>query len=104
MTIHTISGLPRSGSTLLCNVLNQNPRFNASSTSELPAFLSSITHQWTNSIDVKNELNMDKEKTEEKMLRTMRAYTNAWLHSDKEVVFEASAGVAVIVSVLFSPI
>jgi sulfotransferase len=32
-TFHFISGLPRSGSTLLCNVLAQNPRFHATHTS-----------------------------------------------------------------------
>src|ERR1700710_2714013 len=31
--LHLISGLPRSGSTLLCAILRQNPRFNAAMTS-----------------------------------------------------------------------
>jgi sulfotransferase len=89
---NVITGLPRAGSTLLCNVLNQNPLFKASSTSELPRFLSTITHDWTTSLDVKNELNRDKEMTEDKMLRTMRAYVNAWYEGDKEVVFDKSRG------------
>ena len=33
--IHFISGLPRSGSTLLAGILRQNPRFNAGMTSPL---------------------------------------------------------------------
>ena len=28
-----VAGMPRSGSTLLCNILNQNPRFHATATS-----------------------------------------------------------------------
>ncbi len=89
--MHVITGLPRSGSTLLCNILNQNPGFLATSTSELPMFLSQITHSWTGSIDVKNELNRDREATEQKMLRTMRAYVEAWHKSDK-LVFDKSRG------------
>ena len=89
--MHVITGLPRSGSTLLCNILNQNPGFLATSTSELPMFLSQITHSWTGSIDVKNELNRDREATERKMLRTMRAYVEAWHKSDK-LVFDKSRG------------
>jgi len=54
-------------------------------------FLSTITHSWTNSIDVKNELNLDREGTEAKMLRTMRAYVEAWHQSDK-LVFDKSRG------------
>lgn len=89
--INVITGLPRAGSTLLCNILNQNPRFLATSTSELPLFLSRITHSWTGSIDVKNELNRDREATEDKMVRTMRAYVEAWHKSDK-LVFDKSRG------------
>jgi len=89
--INVITGLPRAGSTLLCNILNQNPKLYATSTSELPLFLSQITKAWTNSVDVKNELNIDRKKTEDKMERTMRAYIEAWHKSDK-LVFDKSRG------------
>lgn len=39
---HFISGLPRSGSTLLSTILNQNPRFNASISSPLARFVRSV--------------------------------------------------------------
>lgn len=41
-----IAGLPRSGSTLLCNILNQNPRFHATSTSGILDIVLSIRNQW----------------------------------------------------------
>ncbi|MDR6412893.1 sulfotransferase family protein [Paraburkholderia terricola] len=41
---HFISGLPRSGSTLLCALLRQNPRFRAAMTSPV-AMLASTLHQ-----------------------------------------------------------
>ena len=47
-TIHMIAGLPRSGSTLLCNILNQNPRFHATSTSGILDIVLAIRNQWEN--------------------------------------------------------
>lgn len=46
--IHFIAGLPRSGSTLLCNILNQNPRFHATSTSGILDIVLAIRNQWEN--------------------------------------------------------
>ena len=42
MSIHFISGLPRSGSTLLCAVLRQNPRFQASVTSPIASLYNAL--------------------------------------------------------------
>lgn len=45
-TIHVIAGLPRSGSTLLANILAQNPRFEATATSAILAIILNIREQW----------------------------------------------------------
>ena len=42
---HFISGLPRSGSTLLSAILNQNPRFHAGVSSPVASFFSSLVSQ-----------------------------------------------------------
>lgn len=47
-TIHFVAGLPRSGSTLLCNILNQNPEFTATSTSGILDIILAIRNQWEN--------------------------------------------------------
>lgn len=44
-TVHAISGLPRSGSTLLSALLRQNPRFHASMTSPVVALCSAMHHK-----------------------------------------------------------
>lgn len=44
---HFVSGIPRSGSTLLCNILAQNPRFFATPTSGLCPLLFSLQHAWS---------------------------------------------------------
>jgi len=45
-TLHFLSGLPRSGSTLLANILCQNPRFHVTPTSGLAHVLSIVRNQW----------------------------------------------------------
>src|SRR5688500_11766121 len=45
-TFHFISGLPRSGSTLLANILAQNPRFETTATSSILGIIINIRDQW----------------------------------------------------------
>jgi len=94
MKLHVIAGLPRAGSTLLCNVLNQNPRFWSTSTSAMPGMLGTISNFWSNSIEVKNLLEKEKDKTDLRMLNSMRSFVNEWHRRDdgKEVIFDKSRG------------
>lgn len=75
--MNVIGGLPRSGSTLFCNILNQNPKFFASSTSILPMILANFSSTCSGSIEVRAELR-DREKTENKILRVARAICYQW--------------------------
>jgi sulfotransferase len=45
-TFHFISGLPRSGSTLLANILAQNPRFETTASSAILGIIMNIREQW----------------------------------------------------------
>lgn len=45
-TIYFVAGLPRSGSTLLCNLLMQNPRFHATGTSGLAEVVRGVRDGW----------------------------------------------------------
>lgn len=93
MKLHVISGLPRSGSTLLCNVLNQNPRFFASSTSFLLPIVNSIITAWSNSVEIKNLLDKEKDKTEDRMDSSLKSFIETWYEvENKEVVFDKSRG------------
>ena len=47
-TIHFVAGLPRSGSTLLCNILNQNPLCWAGPTSGIIEIMLAVRNQWEN--------------------------------------------------------
>jgi sulfotransferase len=46
--IHFISGLPRSGSTLLCAILKQNPRFHAGVTSPVVSLVKEVLQKMSN--------------------------------------------------------
>jgi len=92
--MHVITGLPRSGSTLLCNILNQNPKFWATSTSILPQMVNNLVSQWSTSLEAKNLLATDREGTEDRILRSLRSFCNAWHKrtDGREVIFDKSRG------------
>jgi sulfotransferase len=46
-TIHFVAGLPRSGSTLLMNLLAQNPQLHVTPTNDLIAMVGGLQSQWT---------------------------------------------------------
>jgi sulfotransferase len=80
--------MPRSGSTLLCNILNQNPRFFASNTSPMAQTVRSISGLWSKSPEVKSELINDKEGTTRRMVNSVRALVESWYEGKGEVIFD----------------
>ncbi|MGI9486274.1 MAG: sulfotransferase family protein [Geminicoccaceae bacterium] len=87
---HVVTGLPRSGSTLLCNVLNQNPQFHASSTSVLAQSVAGLSNLWSNSPEIKSDLAHDKTATEARLSRSIKALCESWYADRKGVVFDKS--------------
>lgn len=86
---HVVGGLPRSGSTLLCNILNQNPRFYVSSTSPLFQSMADLAAATAKSPEIRGMLIRDREGTLNRIQRSMRAYCDAWYgHIEKEVVID----------------
>jgi sulfotransferase len=90
--MHVITGLPRSGSTLLCNVLNQNPKFHATSTSILPQITGNLIGIFSTSPEVKGYLHENREETEEKLKRSVKAFCEAWNNKPDQMVFDKSRG------------
>jgi len=91
--LHFITGLPRSGSTLLCNILNQNPEFYASSTSPLPAFVNAIVNTASRSEEMKSELIGNEELTNKRMTLVIKSLIVHWYAENKEkIIFDKSRG------------
>jgi sulfotransferase len=88
---HTIGGLPRSGSTLLVNILNQNPRFAASSTSCVAQTVSQTAAYVSAQDEMRSELARDKEGTERRFVALLRGMIEGWYaETDAPVVFDKS--------------
>ena len=96
MNFHVVTGLPRSGSTLLCNLLNQNPRFWATTTSVLPQLAATISSVLSNSVEVKAMLDKQQKETTERAKSSLKAFMEAW-HAghDRPVIFDKSRAWAI---------
>lgn len=86
-TLHFISGLPRSGSTLITNILKQNPQIHGESVSSMSSIFGSVNASWGN-IDANKEYRNDQAK-----LGVLNGVlTGYYEHIDKPVVFDKDRG------------
>jgi len=88
--IHFLGGLPRSGSTLLANLLMQNPRFHATPTSGLQSVLGMIRANWERLPEFKI---LDAEESRELKLRVLRGALLSYFSGvDRPVIFDKGRG------------
>jgi sulfotransferase len=86
-----LGGLPRSGSTLLCNILAQNPAIHATATSGCMDVLCGIRVGWDRHIEHKT--NPDRAENERRKLNVLRAVLQAY-HAEvnKPVIIDKCRG------------
>lgn len=83
-----ISGLPRAGSTLLCNILAQNPQFYVSkATSGCHDILFNIRNQWDNLVEHKAE-GVDYNQ----LKRVLQSVLNNYHTTDKNIIIDKGRG------------
>lgn len=91
---HALTGIPRSGSSLLCNILRQNPRFHVSQTSDLPGALNVLRAYHSNASETRSALIGAPEKTYTRLTHQyrqfMRAQYQGMLTDAQEVIFDKS--------------
>jgi sulfotransferase len=85
---HMIAGLPRSGSTLLCQILNMNPDFQATQTSPLAEMLNAQQSVFSHSPSFKAVDRMD---YYDKFADAQKAFIKAYYSGDK-IVFDKNRG------------
>jgi len=87
-----IAGLPRTGSSVLCAILNQNPKFHVSTASPLSNILYRITDDWRNYIDQVKTYSDRINETFDFRLRNLWLHIQEGLyaHVDEEIIFDKS--------------
>src|SRR6056297_2104554 len=86
MRLHFISGLPRSGSTLLAGLLRQNPRFHAAMTSPVAGMVSSLLNNFAAGHET--SVFLDEERRRAILRAAIEAYYAPM--QDREVVFDTN--------------
>lgn len=88
-SFNVIGGMPKSGSTLLCNILNQNPRFYASDTSPVSLGVAGTLHALTSRSEYTSELHKDRDGTRARLAAAARGVVDGWYsHRDEAVIFD----------------
>jgi sulfotransferase len=84
---HFITGLPRSGSTLLTSILNQNPRFHSSISDPIAAFVNGMIETLKTSVGAHAEFPAFRRAN------TIRGMIDGYYeHIDKQVIFNTNRG------------
>ena len=86
--LHLIAGMPRSGSTLLCNLLNMNPKFYATPTSPLIDIIRNIRSTFSHNITFKSHNRLEQI---EPMKRGIKGFIDGF-YKGKGVVFDKCRG------------
>ena len=82
-TLYFIAGLPRSGSTMICNILKQNPQIHAEAVSSLSSLIGSVHANWY-SFETNKEYPNDRAK-QGVIKGIIEGY---YKHIDKPIVFD----------------
>ena len=92
MKFHTLAGLPRSGTTLLANVLSQHPDVFVSGTSALPLCVESFSNTLSSAPEVQSDL-VAIPGAYERYLRALRGMIEGWYADRKEkFIFDKGRG------------
>lgn len=87
-TLHFLSGLPRSGSTVLAAILNQHPAIHVSTTSGLVHALDGLANTWQGQ-GLLNRNDPDRKH----LARTMRGVIDAFYdHTDRPIIIDKGRG------------
>lgn len=89
--IYFLAGLPRSGSTLLAAILNQNPKIHASSTSGLLDTMVGTLRAWADSFNTLAQ--KDRDASEQEIQRILNNITQTkYAHIDKPIILDKARG------------
>lgn len=85
---HMISGLPRAGTTLLCNILNMNDKFHVTPTSAVLDTVKAMRSNFSNDVTWKAQNRLE---IYENFRNGLKGFIDGYFY-DKDVVFDKSRG------------
>lgn len=83
---HVVCGTPRSGSTLLCNLLAQNTKLHVSPTSPTSGALESLRLYLSQSAEVIGMLADNRDDTEKRLENSFRGFIKGWYPESKQII------------------
>lgn len=86
-TLNFISGLPRSGSTLITNIFKQNPEIHGEAVTSLCSILASVNASWDN-----YEQNQEYNNVQAKVGALKGIVEGYYKHVDKPIIFDKDRG------------
>jgi len=92
MKVAFLAGLPRSGSTLLCNLLAQHPDITTTPSSPLCHLIQTLRRTWSDDHFLLSQLDHDFDNTYTRLERSMRAFIEAWSESGTALVIDKNRG------------
>ena len=84
MKLNIVGGMPKSGSTLFCNILNQNPAFHASDTSPVGVGVRNALWSLTSRPEFTSELAKDEKGARARVLEACRGVAEGWYSATEE--------------------
>lgn len=90
--MNVVTGIPRAGTTLICNILNQNPDIKASSTSVLCEIVAGISKTISSSVELTSELITDKDLNA-RIAKSIKSFCDTYYSNvDNKIVFDKGRG------------
>ena len=73
-----LTGLPRSGSTLICNILGSHPAISATPSSPLSNLVQNMRRTWSDDPFLLSQLDSNFDDVYKRLGRSLRAFMEAW--------------------------
>jgi len=96
-----LSGLPRSGSTLLCNLLDKHPEISSTPSSPLCGMINNLRRIWSDDPFLLAQLDSDFDVVYSRMMRSLKAFMQEWSSdTNTPITIEKNRGWCTCVSLL----
>jgi len=87
-----LSGLPRSGSTLLCNLLNKHSKILSTPSSPLCELINNLRRIWSDDPFLLAQLDSNFEVVYDRLQRSIKAFIEEWSANDSPITIDKNRG------------